>query len=227
MARSPSQHRSRPPRALPARRGVSVPNGGTASPKLRVLLVDEHRLFAETIAPVLEEHGVDVLGIATSGEDAAAAASIGLPDIVVACLWVGRLLEASHEARALAVFAANDPRGVLEAIRASLEHYLAGRDSKAGTSIGSAATANDGGQPKPVFSEPLTGREQQVLALLVQGSGNKEIGRLLSLRPDTVRTHVQNLFRKLRVHSRLEAATTAMRGGLVTASNGSGNTEHR
>ena len=213
MARSANQDRSQQPLELPARSGTRLPNGSQPSPKLRVLLVDEHRVFAETIAPVLEEHGVDVLGIATSGEDAASAAGIGLPDIVVACLWVGRLLEASHEARALAVFAANDPRGVLEAIRASLENYLASRDSKAGTSIGEPPDANGGGPPKLASSEALTGREQQVLALLVEGAGNKEIGRLLSLRPDTVRTHVQHLYRKLHVHSRLEAATTTLRAG--------------
>ena len=61
----------------------------------------------------------------------------------------------------------------------------------------------------------LTTREQQVLRLLVEGASNKEMAKRLSIRSNTVRTHVQNLLAKLRVHTRLEAATLAIRGGLL------------
>jgi DNA-binding NarL/FixJ family response regulator len=65
-----------------------------------------------------------------------------------------------------------------------------------------------------VFAPGLTARERQVLRLLVAGASNKEVARRLSIRSNTVRTHVQNLLAKLRVHTRLEAVTLAMRGGL-------------
>lgn len=65
-----------------------------------------------------------------------------------------------------------------------------------------------------VFAPGLTARERQVLRLLVAGASNKEVARRLAIRSNTVRTHVQNLLAKLRVHTRLEAVTLAMRGGL-------------
>lgn len=66
-----------------------------------------------------------------------------------------------------------------------------------------------------VFKPGLTFRERQVLILLVEGASNKDVARRLSIRSNTVRTHVQNLLAKLRVHTRLEAVTLAIRGGLV------------
>jgi DNA-binding NarL/FixJ family response regulator len=52
----------------------------------------------------------------------------------------------------------------------------------------------------------LTTREHEVLALLASGANNRAIAETLFISPLTARTHVQNVLRKLRVHSRLEAA---------------------
>jgi DNA-binding NarL/FixJ family response regulator len=52
----------------------------------------------------------------------------------------------------------------------------------------------------------LTTREHEVLALLASGADNRAIASALFISPLTARTHVQNVLRKLRVHSRLEAA---------------------
>jgi DNA-binding NarL/FixJ family response regulator len=68
---------------------------------------------------------------------------------------------------------------------------------------------------KQIFRPGLTARERQVLVLLVEGASNKDVARRLAIRSNTVRTHVQNLLGKLRVHTRLEAVTLAIRGGLV------------
>jgi DNA-binding NarL/FixJ family response regulator len=57
----------------------------------------------------------------------------------------------------------------------------------------------------------LSPRERQVLALLGRGWSNRQIGNELFISPHTVRTHVQNILEKLELHSRLEAATYAMR----------------
>jgi DNA-binding NarL/FixJ family response regulator len=70
-------------------------------------------------------------------------------------------------------------------------------------------------QATPVFASGLTARERQVLRLLVAGASNKDVARRLSIRSNTVRTHVQNLLAKLRVHTRLEAVTLAIRAGLI------------
>jgi len=55
----------------------------------------------------------------------------------------------------------------------------------------------------------LTPREVEVLALLATGQANKEIGRALSLQEITVKLHVRNIFRKLGVRNRVEAANAA------------------
>ncbi len=57
----------------------------------------------------------------------------------------------------------------------------------------------------------LSARETQVLTLLGQGWSNRMIGNELYISPHTVRTHVQNILEKLGLHTRLEAATYAMR----------------
>ena len=54
-----------------------------------------------------------------------------------------------------------------------------------------------------------------MLRLLVDGAGNEEIGRALVISPQTARTHIQRVIRKLGVHSRLEAAMLATQSGIV------------
>lgn len=58
---------------------------------------------------------------------------------------------------------------------------------------------------------PLTPEEKQVLQLLVEGHSGKEIAAELVVSPEMVRTHVRIILEKLQVHSRLEAATRALR----------------
>jgi DNA-binding NarL/FixJ family response regulator len=71
----------------------------------------------------------------------------------------------------------------------------------------------------------LTPRQREVLALLAEGIGNGAIADALRISPETARKHVQNVLRKIHVHSRLEAAAFVMHGrrlrGLLMASRGS------
>lgn len=61
----------------------------------------------------------------------------------------------------------------------------------------------------------LTSRERQVLALLVAGGNNQSVADELFISRQTVRTHIQNVIVKLRVHSRLEAAMFVTRNGIA------------
>ena len=63
--------------------------------------------------------------------------------------------------------------------------------------------------------EPLSGREREVLTLLAQGLSNKEIAQRLYLSVRTVEGHLANVYGKLNVHSRTEAALYAVRQGWV------------
>ena len=66
-------------------------------------------------------------------------------------------------------------------------------------------------------AEPLTQREREVLQLVAQGLPNDQIASRLFLSVRTVRNHVQNILRKLGVHSKLQAAAFAVKNGLVSA----------
>jgi len=52
---------------------------------------------------------------------------------------------------------------------------------------------------------PLTKREREILSLVAKGYGNKEIGHKLSIESATVRTHLDHVFKKLRVRRRTAA----------------------
>ena len=115
-------------------------------------------------------------------------------------LWTGRRTilhtRAVGPARLLLV---DDHR----AIRA----VLAGETRRAGR--GREASRPDG---DPVAR--LTVREREVLGLLVAGLDRSAIGAPLFLSPNTVRTHIQNVLRKLEVHSSIEAVGLALRHGV-------------
>ncbi|RME50799.1 MAG: hypothetical protein D6796_02255, partial [Caldilineae bacterium] len=59
----------------------------------------------------------------------------------------------------------------------------------------------------------LTPREMEVIQLLVEGLSNKEIARILSISPRTVNFHLDNIYSKLNINSRTEAAVYALRHG--------------
>ena len=77
----------------------------------------------------------------------------------------------------------------------------------AGQVAASLALAGSSREP-PV--EPLTGREREVLQLLAQGSSNKEIAQKLYLSVRTIEGHLANIYGKLQVKSRMEAALWAL-----------------
>ncbi|MHB9032812.1 MAG: response regulator [Anaerolineae bacterium] len=61
----------------------------------------------------------------------------------------------------------------------------------------------------------LTPREIEILKLIVEGNTNQQIAEVYYLSPTTVKTHVQNIFRKLGVSDRTQAAVMAIRCGLI------------
>jgi DNA-binding NarL/FixJ family response regulator len=103
----------------------------------------------------------------------------------------GHMLLSSEVAEGLAAY-----------VRSSTETDLAG--------AARAAKLNAESHPAP-----LTSREEAVLRLIAQGADNVAIGLELSISPHTVKQHVTNIFEKLGVHSRVQAAVYAVRAGLV------------
>ena len=73
---------------------------------------------------------------------------------------------------------------------------------------------------RPSLPGGLTGREAEVLALVAAGRTNREIAELLVLSPKTVARHLSNIFVKLAVTSRTQAAAYAFEHGLATPERG-------
>ncbi len=68
----------------------------------------------------------------------------------------------------------------------------------------------------PKSLQELTPREMEVLQLIAQGLGNREIAQQLAVNERTVKYHVSTILDKLEVTNRTEAVTTAAQRGLVT-----------
>jgi DNA-binding NarL/FixJ family response regulator len=198
--------------------------------------------MAESMASVLRNHAVDVVGIARSGREAVAAAKrerpsvvlmdIGLPD--VDGIDAGReIMEQVPEARLLALTGLESADVLQEAIVNGFHGYLhkhapsaeliksirvvasgqAVMPQDAAQSLASRASGEPEGAERN--ARRLTPRQLDVLALLVEGADTAQVARRLYLSPNTVRTHIQNILAKLQVHSRLEAASYAVRHKLV------------
>jgi DNA-binding NarL/FixJ family response regulator len=204
--------------------------------------VEDHLLLAEGMATVLREHGIDVVGIAQRGREAVALAKRERPNLVLMDIALPDVdgIEAGREivrrlpgTRLLAISGLESADVVQEAMLNGFHGYLhkhaptselinsillvasdqAVMPQKAAQRLATRAT--DESQSAAFAATRLTKRELDVLALLVDGADGREIAQRLFLSRNTVRTHVQNILAKLQVHSRLEAATYAVRHGLV------------
>ena len=94
-------------------------------------------------------------------------------------------------------------------------------DSTATTEIRAAMVGNPlalaASKTAQPLENPLTKREQEILALIAAGKSNQEIGALLYITPGTVRVHVHAILQKLEVRDRTQAAVLAIQKGLVAA----------
>lgn len=209
---------------------------------MRVLIVDDHALFSEALGPLLEQNGMEVLGIAASGAEALEAVrrehpevvlvDLGLPDMPG--LALGRaILEHQPGTKVLAVTGLDHARVAREVLQAGFHGFLT-KDTPLPQFIKSVRAAMEGQvinlprrerarsgagddeqRDAALLAGQLTPRELEVLEILVQGGSNAEIARQLNLSPNTVRTHVQSILTKLQVRSRLEAAAFAVHFGIV------------
>ena len=208
---------------------------------IRVVLVDDHHLFRQGLRMLLEEHGFEIAGEATSGE-----AAVGLvlevePDVVVMDLHMGgmsgvdatrRLSEHGSSARILVLTVSTADSDVVEAMLGGACGYLlkdtspdqiaAGvRAAAAGESMLSASVAAQlvdrirGAPRAPPEAVDLSEREIEVLRLIAQGRDNAQIAEQLVISPMTAKNHVSNILVKLGVESRVQAAIYAIKAGIV------------
>lgn len=222
--------------------GDQAPHRGGGERGGRVLIVEDHQLFAEALAPLLSENGWEVLEPASDGARALAAVRSVAPDIVLIDLVLPdmdgvelgrRILEIRPDTKVVALTALSQPRAVHHAIEAGFHGYLT-KGAPLPQLIKVIGAVLDGQvvlphgllSPAPqrqsaeqhhaeIVGRLLTRREYMVLELLVEGSSTREMAHRLGVSPNTVRTHIQNVLSKLQVSSRLEAAAFAVRHRLL------------
>jgi len=206
---------------------------------IRLLIVDNHTLFRQGLVSLLQsEPGYDVIGEASSGEEAVHIVPTLDPDVVlmdVKMPGIGgveatrRLIEADPEERILMLTVSEEEENLVAAIQAGARGYIlknadaaelleAIQRVHAGEAMISPAMTfrllqvlKNGGIPAPLSELPLTSREQDVFRLLAQGASNRQIAETLMITENTVKTHVRNILEKLELHTRSEVAAYARR----------------
>ena len=207
----------------------------TTSDPIRAVVADDHPAVLRSVCDVLIDAGVDVVGRASNGEEAATKIEATRPTVAVIDVRMPRLngIEvASQVSRttpetAVILYTAYGDRALLsEALDAGVRGFVLKEaplqdltravDMVAGGAVyvdpvlaGVLASAESERLPQ------LTKREREVLRLLADGLSNEEIGKRLFLSPETVRTHVQKAMRRLEADTRTQAVALALRQSLI------------
>jgi DNA-binding NarL/FixJ family response regulator len=207
----------------------------TTSNTLRVIIADDHPLVVEGLHGLVGgEPDIDVVATATDGERALDAVRRFQPDLLIidlempymrgtACLQ--QIRAEGLSVRVLVLSAFSDAHTLREAIEAGADGFAL----KTGAPEATLAAIRQVAHGQLVFpqaarrwltdsqkrapSNELTDREEDVLKLLANGTSNAQIATQLGLSESTVKFHLRNLFSKLGVTNRTEAAAHFHRRG--------------
>jgi DNA-binding NarL/FixJ family response regulator len=217
--------------------------------RIRILIADDHPVFRYGLRALLltEEDMMEIVGEASSGEEAVAFAAQRLPDVILMDVNMPglngieatrRILAATPQVGILMLTMFDDDQSVFAAMRAGARGYvLKGAEGDEAIRAISAVSKGDaifsppiarrlidyfarpypGPSPAHLFPE-LTEREREILTLIAQGYTNPAIAERLVLSPKTVRNHVSTIFTKLQVAGRAEAIIRARDAGLTKES---------
>lgn len=204
---------------------------------MRVLIADDHPLYREAAALQVRRlyRDADVTEVASLAELRHAAQPPGLFDLILIDFYMPGMSPAAlqdfvqdHPGVPLAMVSGSaDNAEVRAAIRAGVRGYIPKTSSSdyfglalqlllsGGTSIPVEVLLDDMRAPASRWQDSLSARERDVLKGIVQGLPNKEIARELGLAEVTVKLHLRNIYRKMDVRSRAEAAVKAFRAGVA------------
>lgn len=210
------------------------------STPLRVLVVDDERLFAELMRVALARASdIEVVGVMHDVHTAAKAAADLRPAVVLSDYHLpdgtgadlARSLRRTNPDCSVLVLTGDPSTAVLADVARSgaVGHLTKARDLD---DVVSAVRQAAGGEilfapselqrllvaerTQRTLEEPLTARELEVLRMLAGGVSTNDGAQMLGISTATLRAHVQAILRKLGAHSRLEAVAEAARLGLIT-----------
>lgn len=209
---------------------------------IKVMLADDHVLMREGIRQLLEfDRSIEVIGEASDGEECLQKLEKVKPDVLLLDINMPKLngIEVLEEikrkkinVKVLILTVHNEVDYLIRAVDIGVDGYIL-KDSESAELKKAIMTVMDGEsyiQPKliPMLNkrlitrdsdkeklESLTGREKEVLIEVANGMFNKEIATSLHISERTVKNHISNIFKKLDVSDRTQAAVFAIKNDLV------------
>ena len=211
---------------------------------LRVLIADDHKLFRQGLISLMETRDdlVQIIGEAETGRESVELAVELQPDLVLLDILMpdGNGLEAAKEIRhkvpdaAIVMLTSSElDEHLYEAVKIGVQGYLL-KDLDAGELFSLLSGIEQGeaamtrsmaarllkNMARPDVAEEekenLTEREIDVLENVARGESNQQIAENLHITVNTVKTHLKNILAKLQVENRTQAATYAIRTGLIS-----------
>src|SRR6059036_791079 len=206
---------------------------------VRILLVDDHELVREGLRVFLEREQFEVVGEVSDGRDAIRLAETVPLDVAVLDLSAPRLngLDVAREicqalpgGKVVALTAHTEDSYVISALRAGIKGYVL--KSQAGADLVHAilevcrgsvylspnisrAVVDAYLSKTYVTTDPLSGRERQVLQLVGEGKSTKDIAVHLGISVKTAESHRARLMKKLDIHETASLVRYAIRNGLI------------
>lgn len=207
---------------------------------MRILLADPNQLFRNGVRAILEGEGMDVVGEASNGREAARMARALRPDAVIlnACMPVLNGIDAGKQIRhdlpdtkTVLLVTHCRPESIRDALEAGISACVSQtvgasalvkvvREAAEGAiyldaSIASTIQQGDGADADTL--EPLSLREREVLQLIAEGEQVKEAAALLGISSKTVESHRQHIMSKLKMRETADLVRYAVRHGIVDA----------
>jgi len=208
--------------------------------KIRVVIADDHPITREGIRRFLANSSdIEPVGEAEDGETALQLVNELQPDVLLLDMELPglkglevakKLKEDGSSVKILALSAHNEKRYILGLLATGANGYLTKEEipDRILEAVQGVARGEKGWVSRQVAAiisawtiegednnQQLTAREEQVLNLVVEGKTNLEIGFALGISQKTVEKHLESVFSKLNVGSRVEAAVLAVRDSLV------------
>ncbi|WP_072968396.1 response regulator [Thermoanaerobacter uzonensis] len=195
---------------------------------IKLLVADDHALIRKGLVQLIEmEKDIKVISQASNGEEVYQLAKKFMPDLILMDVNMPvmngikaakMLKEEKHPSKVLFLTIYNDREYLLEALKLGVEGYIL-KDAEYDDLIKAIRTIYNGGvyiHPSLMeeidnidhenLKKDLTPREIEILKLISKGYSNKEIAQKLFLSEKTVKNHVYNIFKKLDVKDRTQAA---------------------
>jgi DNA-binding NarL/FixJ family response regulator len=210
---------------------------------IRVLIADDHTLFREGLRALLASMSdIEVVGETASGQETQVKADELQPDVILMDIQMPglngieaarRILRIHPHIGIIMLTMFQDDDSVFAAMRAGARGYVLKGADQSVLLRAMRAVANGESLFSPEIAErlmlffsnlkpaagaeifpELTTREREILTLIAQGDTNADIATRLTLSVKTVRNHVSNIFSKLQVADRVQAAIRAREAGL-------------